>query len=54
MNKELNLATSHPEAVEELLLRVFAADFARSEELHAPLPVKWVHRVAEFASDELF
>ncbi len=54
VNKELNLATSHPEAVDELLLRVFAEDFARSEELHAPLPVRWVHHFAEFASDELF
>ena len=54
VNKELNLATSHPETVDELLLRVFAVDFARSEELHAPLPVKWVNRMAEFASDELF
>jgi len=54
VNKELNLATSHPETVDELLLRLFAADFERSEELHAPLQVKWAHHLAEFASDELF
>jgi len=54
VNKELNLATSDPETVDELLLRVFAADFASSEELHAPLPVKWTHHFAEFASDEFF
>ncbi len=53
VNKELNLATSHPEAVDELLLRVFAADFARSEEVHTPLPVNWTNYLAEFASDEM-
>ncbi len=53
VNKELNLATSHPEAVDELLARVFAADFARSEEVLAPLPVNWINYFAELASDEL-
>ncbi len=54
VNKELNLATSDPETVDELLLRVFATDFERSEELHAPVPVTWTNYLAEFASDEMF
>ena len=54
VNKELNLATSDPETVDELLLRVFARDFERSEELDAPVPVDWTNYLAEFASDEMF
>lgn len=33
INKELNLATSHPEAVDGLITRVFEPDFLRSAEL---------------------
>ncbi len=54
VNKELNLATSDPETVDELLVRVFARDFERSEELDAPVPVDWTNYLAEFASDEMF
>ena len=37
-NKELNIATSHPEAVDELLERVFFADFEKSVEVTEPMP----------------
>jgi len=54
VNKEINLGTSHPEAVQQLLERVFLPDFAASDELHDSIPVGWSHRVAEFISDEMF
>jgi cardiolipin synthase len=53
VNKEINLGTSHPEAVQQLLERVFIPDFAASNELHDSIPVGWSHRVAEFISDEM-
>ncbi len=52
INKEINLATSHPETVRDLLQRVFAPDFARSEEVLEPVPVNWTNRLAEFIADE--
>jgi cardiolipin synthase len=52
VNQEINLGTSHPETVQRLLDRVFTVDFARSTELHVPLPVRWTHHVAEFIADE--
>ncbi len=52
VNKEMNLGTSHPEAVNRLLNRVFIPDFAASTELHDSIPVRWTHRIAEFISDE--
>ena len=52
VNKEMNLGTSHPEAVNRLLNRVFIPDFAASTELHDSIPVGWSHRIAEFISDE--
>jgi phosphatidylserine/phosphatidylglycerophosphate/cardiolipin synthase-like enzyme len=52
VNKEMNLGTSHPEAVNRLLNRVFIPDFAASTELHDFIPVGWSHRIAEFISDE--
>ena len=41
VNRELNIATSHPPAVEELLQRVFLADMAKSVELTEPFPREW-------------
>jgi hypothetical protein len=48
----MNLGTSHPEAVNRLLNRVFIPDFAASTELYDAIPVGWSHRIAEFISDE--
>jgi cardiolipin synthase len=53
VNKEINLGTSHPQAAEQLLNRVFIPDFAKSEELVDSIPVRWTHRIAEFISDEM-
>ena len=53
INEELNLGTSDPGIVAELLERVFAVDFELSEELTTPVPTDWTHRLAEFVSDEV-
>ena len=52
-NKELNIATSHPEAVERLLERIFVADFARSVELTEPFPERWSDHLFEIVADYL-
>jgi cardiolipin synthase len=53
VNQELNLGTSHPAVVENLLARLFYPDFAISEELHDALPLAARHHFAEFVADEL-
>jgi len=53
INEELNIATSSPEAVVDLMERVFLADFAISEELDSAVDLNWTHRFAEFISDEI-
>ena len=53
INEELNLGTSDPTIVANLLERVFAVDFELSEQLTAPVPTGWTHRLAEFVSDEV-
>jgi cardiolipin synthase len=54
INEELNIATSDAAMVADLMQRVFVADFAVSEELTEPLPLKWSNHLAEFLSDEIF
>ena len=46
-NREMNLATSHPPAVDELFRRVFAPDMETSAELTEPLPSNWADYLAE-------
>ena len=53
INEELNLGTSDPDIVGELLARVFIPDLELSEELTTPRPTDWTHRLAEFVSDEI-
>jgi cardiolipin synthase len=53
INEELNIATSSPAVVDDLMRRVFAKDFARSKEITEPREVGWTHHFAEFVSDEL-
>ncbi len=53
VNQEINLGTSHPEAVQQLLDRVFMPDFKISTELHEPIPTRWKHRIAELIADEI-
>jgi cardiolipin synthase len=53
VNRELNLATSHPQAVAELVDRVFVQDMQRSVELTKPFPEKWSDFLTELLSDRL-
>jgi len=53
LNKETNIATSHPEAVTELVDRVFSPDFERSLELTEPLPAGWLDYLKEQIADHL-
>lgn len=52
-NKELNIATSHPEYVDDLMRRVFDPDFAKSVELMEPFPERWSDHLAEIVADYL-
>jgi cardiolipin synthase len=54
INEELNIATSDPATVDDLMQRVFIADFAVSAELEEPVPLRWSNHLAEFVSDEIF
>jgi cardiolipin synthase len=53
LNKELNLATSDPQAVQAFVDQVFEPDFVRSVELTAPLPVNWLDHLMELIADHL-
>ena len=52
-NKELNIATSHPDYVNELLRQVFEPDFERSVELTEPFPERWSDHLVEVVADYL-
>jgi cardiolipin synthase len=54
MNKELNIATSHPEAVDRLKESLFEADFDRSLEITEPFPVRWSDHLLELLGDYIF
>jgi cardiolipin synthase len=54
LNKELNLATSHPQAVDGLLEELFEPDFASSVELTELFPERWSDYLLEFLGDYIF
>ncbi|MDH4107533.1 MAG: phosphatidylserine/phosphatidylglycerophosphate/cardiolipin synthase family protein [Gammaproteobacteria bacterium] len=54
INKELNIATSHPPAVRELEERLFERDFARSVEITEPFPERWSDYLIELVGDYVF
>ncbi len=54
VNKEINLGTSHPAAVESLLRKVFYPDFEKSEELFEEIPLGARHYVAEWIADGFY
>lgn len=54
INKELNLATSHPAFVNDLLAKVFEPDLARSVELTEPFPERWSDYLLELVGDYIF
>jgi cardiolipin synthase len=53
VNKEINLATSHQEAVDELLDQVFLKDMKKSVELTESFPEKWHDHLVELLADQL-
>ncbi|MGV6826013.1 MAG: phospholipase D-like domain-containing protein [bacterium] len=53
LNQEMNLATSHPAAVTDLVEQVFEPDFSRSVELEEPLPTRWYDHLMEMIADHL-
>ncbi len=53
MNKELNIATSDPTAVQGFLDEVMYPDFKKSVELKEPLPEKWSDFLMETIADQL-
>ena len=52
-NREMNLATSHPPAVDALREQVFHVDMENSVELTSPLPGNWSDFLAELLADYL-
>ncbi|MBT8434473.1 MAG: phosphatidylserine/phosphatidylglycerophosphate/cardiolipin synthase family protein [Gammaproteobacteria bacterium] len=52
VNQEINLGTSHPGFVAELMERVFYPDFENSLEIRKPLPMMIRHHFAELIADE--
>jgi len=53
MNKELDIATSDPVAVQGFLDKVMLPDFEKSVELKEPLPKKWSDFLMETIADQL-
>ena len=51
VNKELNIATSHPETVREMRQRLFEEDMSRSVELTEPFPARWSDHLVEILAD---
>ena len=53
MNKEMNIASSDPAAVQSFLDNVILPDFEKSIELTQPLPEKWSDYLLETIADQL-
>ncbi|MGI1678849.1 MAG: phosphatidylserine/phosphatidylglycerophosphate/cardiolipin synthase family protein [Cellvibrionaceae bacterium] len=53
VNKELNLATSNPEAVEALHKQLFMKDFEKSVELTEKLESRWTDQFVEIVADHM-
>lgn len=54
INQEINIATSEPLAVQELLDELFIPDFKQSTELTEPLDERWTDHLIEMFGDYLF
>ena len=53
INKEANVATSDPQAVNELVESLFVPDFEQSPELTEPFPERWMDHLVETVGDYL-
>lgn len=54
INQEINIATSHPVAVQALVDALFDPDFALASELQEPFPENWSDYLIEVFGDYLF
>jgi cardiolipin synthase A/B len=54
INQEINIATSEPRAVEELMKELFEPDFDKSRELTEPFPQQWNDSLIEMFGDYVF
>jgi phosphatidylserine/phosphatidylglycerophosphate/cardiolipin synthase-like enzyme len=54
INKELNIATSEPGAVNELMENLFEPDFQKCKELTEPFPQRWSDHIIEMFGDYVF
>jgi cardiolipin synthase len=52
-NRELNLATSHTPAVDQIVQRLFKLDFDKSIEVTEPFPEEWYDRLMEILADQV-
>ena len=53
VNEELNIGYSDPQAVQELLDRLFYADFEHSVEMTEPFRTDWRNHLAELIANQL-
>lgn len=54
INKEINIATSEPAAVDALIDALFIPDFDQSAELREPIPERWTDYIIELFGDYVF
>ncbi|MDJ0882324.1 MAG: phosphatidylserine/phosphatidylglycerophosphate/cardiolipin synthase family protein [Gammaproteobacteria bacterium] len=54
INRELNIASSHPEFTQQLMHRLFEPDFSISTELTEPVPGRWRDYLDEIMGDYLY
>ena len=54
INREINIATSEPEAVTALTQALFEPDFAISREMTHPFPERWTDHIIEMFGDYAF
>lgn len=52
VNRENNLATSHPETVENLIAQLFEPDFEESQEITEPVSINFADHLYELLGDE--
>ncbi|MEH6569236.1 MAG: phospholipase D-like domain-containing protein, partial [Halioglobus sp.] len=54
INREINIATSEPVAVNSLIDKLFEPDFETSAELTEPFPERWTDHIIEMFGDYIF
>ncbi len=54
LNREMNIASSHPELATQVRERLFEPDFAASPELSEPVPERWTDYLIEILGDYVY